>query len=203
MRESNIVFTGRITDYHESILRYSPADSLSGVKDVYDAIVFTVDEILSGELPANSNELKILVYSLVAASSGTPMVRISASPIEIVLPGIEQRNLPNGPRYLVFARQEDSAPFNRSDFYYFVTPGSVVQIMENDILGIGAAQPLNTAKVTEGEDSELVNALVLADVRGTVQVTQENNDPHGNQPQNDGFNGLPGNDSTPGDSSTE
>lgn len=208
---SDIIFTGKITKYIQSALAISRSESIGGVLDVYDGIVFTVDELISGQIATGTQEITVLVFALLTTADGTPIVRISDSPVEVVRSGIEQRNIPGGPRYLVFASQEDdpSSPFYRSDFYYFNTPGSIVQVNDDGTLGVGVAKPLNTTGATVGENSELINALRLRDVRGSVQVTQENNgvqESNGvqeTQPQNDGLGGLLENDSTPGGSTTE
>ncbi len=206
-RASDIIFTGRITNYIESALTVPLPETASiGLQiDVYDGIVFTVDEVIAGELPANTQEITILTFAMITDEQGAPMVRISDSPVEVIRSGIEQRHLPDGPTYLVFALQEvdPSSPFYRSDFYYFNTPGSVVQVMDNGLLGVGVDKPLNTTRVTEVENSEPVNSLLLADVRGAVSVTQETNDLPGTEPQNDGLGGLLQDDTTPGESSTE
>ena len=203
---SDIIFTGRITNYIESVLTVPDPDTASiGLQiDVYDGIVFTVDEVIVGELPANTQEITILTFAMITDEQGAPMVRISDSPVEVIRSGIEQRNLPDGPTYLVYALQEDdqSSPFYRSDFYYFNTPGSVVQVMDDGLLGVGVDKPLNSVRVTEGDTSGPVNSLLLADVRGAVNVTQETNDLPGSQPQNEGPGGLL-TDSTPGETSTE
>ncbi len=203
---SDIIFTGRITNYIESILTVPDPDTASiGLQiDVYDGIVFTVGEVLAGELPPNTQEITMLTFSMITDEQGVPIVRISDSPVEVIRSGIEQRNLSDGPTYLVFALREDdpSSPFYRSDFYYFNTPGSVVQVMDNGLLGVGVDKPLNSAKVTEGEISEPVNSLLMADVRSAVNVTQETSDPPRSQPQNKVPGGLL-TDSTPGETSTE
>ncbi len=203
---SDIIFIGRITNYLESALSVpQPETSSIGLQiDVYDGIVFTVDEVIVGELPANTQEITILTFAMITDEQGAPMVRISDSPVEVIRSGIEQRNLPDGPTYLVYALQEDdqSSPFYRSEFYYFNTPGSVVQVMDDGLLGVGVDKPLNSARATDGETSEPVNSLLLADVRGAVNVTQETNDLPGSQPQNEGPGGLL-TDSTPGETSTE
>ena len=204
---SDIIFTGRITNYIESVLTVPDPDTASiGLQiDVYDGIVFTVDEVIVGELPANTQEITILTFAMITDEQGAPMVRVSDSPVEVIRSGIEQRNLPDGLTYLVYALQEDnqSSPFYRSDFYYFNTPGSVVQVMDDGLLGVGVDKPLNSARATDGETSEPVNSLLLADVRSVVNVTQETNDLPGTQPQNDGLGGLLQDDTTSGESSTE
>lgn len=205
-RASDIIFIGRITNYLESVLSVpQPETSSIGLqKNVYDGIVFTVDQLLAGEMLPNRHEITVLTFALVTDAQGSPMVRISDSPIEVVRSGIEQRNLLDGPTYLVFAVQEEdrSSPFYRSDFYYFNTPGSIVEVLDDGFLGIGVDKPLSSARVAEGETSEPVNSLLMADVRGAVNVTQETSGPPGSQPQNEGPGGLL-TDSTPGETSTE
>ena len=177
---SAIVFTGRVTDYIESVVTVTHPETLSigGLVNVYDGIVFTIDELLAGELPVDTREVTIFTYALVKDSEGTPMVRISNSPIEIIRAGIERRNLEIGPTYLVFAFQEDDkfSPFYKPNHYSFNTPGSVVEVLADGNLGIGAERPLSSAKTTELEDTEPVNVFTLTDVRASIQVTEEDGD---------------------------
>ena len=151
---SDIIFIGRITNYLESALSVPQLEtsSIGLQKNVYDGIVFTVDELLAGELPPNTHEITVLTFALMTDAQGSPMVRISDSPIEVVRSGIEQRNLLDGPTYLVFAVQEEdrSSPFYRSDFYYFNTPGSIVEVLDDGFLGVGVDKPLSSVRVTEG-----------------------------------------------------
>lgn len=176
-QSSDAIFVGRISEYVESILTVpQPETSSIGLQtNVYDGVVFTITELLVGDLPANTSEITILTFALVKDSQGSPIVRISDSPIEVVRPGIEQRNLSDGPEYLVFAVQEEdaSSPFYRSNFYYFNTPGSVVEVFDDGILGIGVDKPLSSVKFTEDQNSKPVNSLLMTDVRGAVAVVSE------------------------------
>ena len=203
---SAIVFTGRVTDYIESVVTVTHPETLSigGIVDVYDGIVFTVDELLAGELPVDTREVTIFTYALAKDLEGTPMVRISNSPIEIIRAGIERRNLEIGPTYLVFAFQEDdkSSPFYKPNHYSFNTPGSVVEVLGDGNLGIGADRPLSSAKTTELEDTEPVNVFTLADVRASIQVTEEDGDVPGATQDNVPGDLVPA-DSTPQESFTE
>lgn len=204
---SDIIFTGRITNYVESALTVSDPDTASiGLQiDVYDGIVFTVEELIAGNLPDGTQEITILTFAMITDEHGEPIVRISDSPVEVVQAGIEQRNLPDGPMYLVFALREDdpSSPFYRSEFHYFNTPGSVVQLLDDGRLGVGVDKPLNLAGVTGVESSIPVNSLQMSDVRGVVNVTQESDDVPGAQPQSDEPGSQSGSDSTTGATSTE
>ena len=119
-------------------------------------------------------------------------MRISDSPVEIIRSGIEQRNLVSGPTYLVFALQEEdpTSPFYGSNLYYFNTPGSVVEVMKEGTLGIGADKPLNTSRITGPEDPEPLNALVLADVRESLQATSESEDSSDAEAESLGVGGV-------------
>lgn len=204
---SDIVFTGRVTNYIESILTYLPpeTESIGGHVDVYDGIVFTVDELLSGELPGDTREVIVLVYAAVTDKQGTPVVRISESPVEVIKAGIEQRNLQDGPTYLVFALVEDdpSSPYYNANpnYFSFNTPGSVVEVLADGNLGIGVDRPLSSTKTNELEDTEPVNLLTLADVRSSVQVTEEDSNVPDATP-NDILGDLTPTDSAPGTGST-
>ena len=186
---SDLVFIGRITDYKESVLTVAFTDMAStplGVQsDIHDGVVFTVEELIAGELPSNTKEVTMLTHALIVDAAGDPMVRISASPIEVLRSGIEQRNLSDGPRYLVFAIQNDpTGPYYGPNIFSFNTPGSVVRVLNDGILSVGVDMPLNSAKTTEDETAEPVNALTLADIRSAVNVTHENNQSPNTQPQN-------------------
>ena len=206
--DSDIVFAGRVTNYIESILTYlaPETESIGGLVDVYDGIVFTVDELLYGELPEDTREVIVLTLAVVTDKEGTPMVRISESPVEVIKEGIEQRNLKGGPTYLVFALREGdpSRPYYNADpnYYAFNTPGSVVEVLGDGNLGIGAERPLSSAKTTELEDTERVNVFTLADVRASIKVTEEDGDVPGATQDNVPGDLVPA-DSTPQASSTE
>ena len=61
-RASDIVFAGRITEYIESALAVPRTDTTNvGLQiDVYDGIVFAVDEVLSGELSSDTKKVMVL-----------------------------------------------------------------------------------------------------------------------------------------------
>ena len=175
---SDVVFVGRVINYIQAILSVPQLEtSPIGLQtNVYDGIVFSVDELLAGNLPANTTDITVLTFALVQDAQGSPILRISDSPIELVRPGIEQRNLLNGPEYLVFAVQEEdrSSPFYRPNFYYFNTPGSIVEVLDGGFLGVGVDKPLSSPRITEDRNSQPVNSLLMTDVRDAVAVVSEN-----------------------------
>ena len=144
-RSSDIAFVGRITDYTEAVLVVpdDPAEEPDPTVDVYDGVVFTVDELLVGELPAGETQVTIATRVLLRNKDGTPRFRVSASPIEIVRPGIFARNEPDRQRYIVYALAgHKGTPFYATGTYFFNTPGGVAPVLANDRIGIGAARPL-------------------------------------------------------------
>ena len=173
---SDIVFTGRVTGYVEAALTIHSA--ASGRTDVYDGVVFTVDDLIAGELPAGMKQVTIPTFALILDEHGDPLVRISKSPIEIVRDGIEQRNLPDGPLYLVYALQpEPENIFYKPDFYHFNTPGAVVRIMDDGSLGTGAEPPLYGAIASDGKWAMIDHGLTLDDVRVAAGVPTNDADP--------------------------
>ena len=179
---SDIVFTGRVTGYVEAALPIHRA--ASGHTDVHDGVVFTVDDLIAGELPAGMKQVTILTFALILDEHGDPLVRISESPIEIVRDGIEQRNLPDGPLYLVYALQPDPDDipddiyyYYKPDFYHFNTPGAVVRIMDDGSLGTGAEPPLYGAIASDGKWAMIDHGLTLDDVRVAAGVPTNDADP--------------------------
>ena len=144
-RSSDIAFVGRITDYTEAVfvVHDDPTEEPDPTATVYDGVVFTVDELLVGELPAGETRVTIATRVLLRNKDGTPRFRVSASPIEIVRPGIFARNEPDRQRYIVYALAgHKGTPFYANGIYFFNTPGGVAPVLANDRIGIGAAQPL-------------------------------------------------------------
>lgn len=165
-RSSDIAFVGRITDYTEAVLvvHDDPTEEPNPMATVYDGVVFTVDELLVGELPADETQVTIATRVLLRNKDGTPRFRVSASPIEIVRPGIFARNEPDRQRYIVYALAgHKGTPFYAAGVYFFNTPGGVAPILANDRIGLGADHPLvgtleeagiGGAIATEGEGTD-------------------------------------------------
>ncbi len=193
--ESDLVFIGRITDYIESHIKVTSPEYLFGQIDIFDAIVFTVDEIVAGEVAQGDEnqgkpKINLLNLALITDSQGTPTARVQESPIETLIPGIKQRNLPDGPSYLVFAERlndPQSRLYGESN-YGLITDASVVRVFEGGKLGVGAGSPLNVAVTSEtdtNDASEPVNVLNLEDIRAataraiepTGSENSENNNP--------------------------
>lgn len=157
-RSSDIAFVGRITDYTEAVLVVpdDPAEEPDPTVDVYDGVVFTIDELLVGELPAGETQVIIATRVLLKNTDGTPRFRVSASPIEIVRPGIFARNEPDRQSYIVYALAgHKGTPFYATGVYFFNTPGGVAPILANDRIGIGAARPLAGA-IEEAENEDAI-----------------------------------------------
>lgn len=154
---SDIAFVGRITGYTEEVLvvHDDPTEEPDPTVTVYDGVVFTVDEILVGELPAGETQATIATPVLLQNTDGTNRFRVSVSPIEIIRPGIFARNEPDRQRYIVYALAgHKGTSFYAAGVYFFNTPGSVAPILANDRIGRGAAWPLAGAlEETVNEDA--------------------------------------------------
>jgi len=172
---SDIVFIGRVTDYLEAVLTIQPpVEDPWGFPRVFDAVVFTIDELLTGEVKDPDNKVKVATFALLQNRDGLPRYRISDPPINIVRAGIEHRNLPDGPKYLIYVSHHfnQGGPFYRPDLYFFNTSGGVVEILAEDKLGIGANPPLVQAVVADDSGHSLIDhGLTLADARAAVGIT--------------------------------
>ena len=166
---SDIVFTGRVTGYVEAVLTIYREESRNFY--IYDGVVFTVDELLAGELPAETKQVTISTRALILDEHGDPLVRISYSPIEIVRDGIRQRNLPDGPLYLVYALiPEPDSKYYKPDLYYFNTSGAVVRIMDDGSLGTGEDRPFHGAIDSDGNWAMINHGLTLDDARAAAGI---------------------------------
>ncbi len=167
-RSSDIAFVGRVTGYTEAVLvvHDDPAEEPDPTADVYDGVVFTVDELLVGELPADETQVTIATRVLMRNKDGTTRFRVSASPIETVRPGIFARNEPDRQRYIVYALAgHKETPFYATGIYFFNTPGGVAPVLANDRIGTGAARPLTGTS----DDS----SLSLDDARAAAKLMSE------------------------------
>ena len=177
---SDIVFVGRVTDYVEAVLVIPPdTEDPWGFPSVYDGIVFTVDELLAGE-PADASRVTVVTFALIQNRDGSPRYRVSDTPTEIVKTGIESRNLPDGPQYLVYVSHhfDHDGPFYRPDLYFFNTSGGVVEILSDGSLGVGANPPFARVAVeTDGFHSTIDHGLLLSDARAAVGIVNEDTQP--------------------------
>ncbi len=199
-RTSDVVFVGRVTGYVEAALVIPPSvDDRRNLSRVYDGVVFSVEELLAGSFPAGVEQVTVATYALIRNPDGTPRVRISQDPIKMFRDGIERRNLPDGPRYLVYARQEDdpSSVFYRSDLHYFNTSGGAAPVLGGGVLGFGVAPPLSQPVVVseDGFPEFGDRVLDLDDARDAARVDELTDDPVDGGPPDD----LPGDDSGPVD----
>ena len=157
-RSSDIAFVGRITDYTEAVLvvHDDPAEEPDPTATVYDGVVFTVDELLVGELPVGETQVTIATRVLLRNTDGTPRFRVSATPIEIVRPGIFARHETDRQRYIVYALAgHKGTPFYANGIYFFNTPGGVAPVLVNDRIGIGADRPLAGALKEAGNEGAI------------------------------------------------
>ena len=141
---SDVAFIGRITDYRERLLTVPPAGEdpdPSHLSDILDGLVFTVDELLIGDLGGFA-QLTVAFLALTVNEDGSPHSRVVGAPFEVIRPGIEQRGDPDGPLYLVYAVASEAASrFDLAGVYYFKTNGGVTQVLADGSLGVGADRP--------------------------------------------------------------
>ena len=164
-RSSDIAFVGRITDYSEAVfvVHDDPAEEPDPTVDVYDGVVFTVDELLVGKLPAGETQVTIATRVLLRNTDGTPRFQVSATPIEIVRPGIFARNEPDRQRYIVYALADRKGSLSHAaGVYFFNTPGGVAPVLANDRIGLGADHPLVGTLEEAG-----IGGAIIAEGEGT------------------------------------
>ena len=157
-RSSDIAFVGRITDYNEAVLvvHDDPTEEPDPTATVYDGVVFIVDEVLVGKLPAGETQVTIATPVLFRNPDGTNRFRVSVSPIEIVRPGIFARDEPERQSYIVYALAgHKGTPFHVAGVYFFNTPGGVAPILANDRIGRGADRPLAGTLEEAGDEGAI------------------------------------------------
>ena len=67
------------------------------------------------------------------------------APFGVIRPGIEQRDDPDGPLYLVYAvAGEAASPFDLPGVYYFKTNGGITQVLADRSLDVGADRPFGS-----------------------------------------------------------
>ena len=158
-RSSDIAFVGRITGYTEEVLvvHDDPTEEPDPTATVYDGVVFTVDEILVGKLPADETQVTIATPVLLRNTDGTNRFRVSVSPIEVVRPGIFARDEPDRQRYIVYALASHQGSLSyEAGVYLFNTSGGVAPVLANDRIGRGAARPLAGALEEAGDEGAIV-----------------------------------------------
>lgn len=99
---SDVAFVGRITGYIEGLLIVPPDaedPDPTGVSDVFDGLVFTVDDLLVGDLDGYG-QVTVAFRALQVDEDGSPRSRVTGAPLGVIRPGIEQRYDSDGPRYL-------------------------------------------------------------------------------------------------------
>ena len=100
---SDIAWIGRITGYAENLLTTALWGPESRFRDVYDGLIFSVDELLVGDLDSGERPT-IAFWALVVNEDGTPYARANARMFSILRPGVVQRESEDQPRYLVYGR---------------------------------------------------------------------------------------------------
>ena len=131
-------------------------------------------------------KINLLNRALIENSAGTPTLRILDSTLEILMPGIAKRNLPDGPSYLVFATSSyDPADSTYSvKDYDLMTDAGIVRVLDDGALGGGLGSPMDSAIVSEASDFVPVNVFSLADIRAVVQTNELEADKSSDQRQN-------------------
>ena len=141
---SDIAFIGRVTGYTERLLTIPPPPedpAPSRLSDVLDGLVFTVDELLVGDLDGGTDQVTVAFRALRVNEDGSPHSRIVGAPFELIRPGIVQRDDPDRPRYLVYAIAEARSPLHGQGVYFFKTNGGVAPVLADGSLGKGADRP--------------------------------------------------------------
>ena len=141
--------------------------------DVYDGVVFTVNEVLSGELSQGENTVTVAIPALMVDLDYKPRFRILESPFEIVEPGIQARATADGPTYLVYVieAEDDRSVFYKSGYFFFNTPGGVAPVLDDGKIGVGADRPLARPVVVEnGTYRQIDHELELDDARAAAQT---------------------------------
>ena len=112
---SDVTFVGPISGYTERLLTISPGSEdpdPARISDVLDGLVFTVDELLLGDV-GGSDQLTVAFLALRMKEDGSPHSRVVGAPFGVIRPGIEQIDDPDGPLYLVYAVADEAAsPFD-------------------------------------------------------------------------------------------
>lgn len=185
---SDLVFVGRVTDYVERVVVVPQSvEDPWGFPQVYDGVVFTVDELIRGTLPNDGSQVTIGTFAYSLNRDGSPRHRISDRPIGIVRTGIEQRNLPDGPRYLVYAsRAHPDSVRHKPDLFFFNTAGGVVEIFADDSLGIGEDRPFHTRwRAVDGIDTPFDHGFDLDGARAAARVDEGDGGVPGGGPVDD------------------
>ena len=141
---SDIAFIGRITGYRERLLTVppDPDDPDPSQLDVLDGLVFTVDELLVGDLDEGTGKVTVAFLALTVNEDGSPHSRIVGAPFGVIRPGIVQRDDPDRSRYLVYAvAAEARSPLHGQGVFYFKTNGGVAPVLADGSLGKGADRP--------------------------------------------------------------
>ena len=141
---SDAALVGRITGYTEGLVTIPPDPDdpdPARVSDVFDGLVFTVEDLLMGDLDG-SGQMTIAFRALTVNSDGSARSRVTGAPFGVIRPGIEKRYDPDGPRYLVYALvSEEDSPLHLPGVFWFNTNGGVTQILEDGSLATGADKP--------------------------------------------------------------
>ncbi|MYL10839.1 MAG: hypothetical protein F4010_01540 [Cenarchaeum sp. SB0669_bin_11] len=141
---SDVAFVGRIAGYTEALGTVPPDaedPDWARVGGVFDGLVFAVDELLVGDLNGSA-QVTVAFWALQVDEGGSPRSRITGAPFEVIRPGIEQRDNPDGPRYLVYAlASKQDSPLHLAGVFWFNTSGGVTQILGDGSLDTGADRP--------------------------------------------------------------
>ena len=145
---SDVAFIGRITDYSERVLPSSSS------RWIIDGVVFTVDELLKGDIGADGGAVTILLLTVEVDDDGDPIARIGYGPIGVIRQGIARRHAADRPSYLVYASAAaQDGPRRLRGALVFNTDGGVAPVMDDGSLRQGVARPFVAGHGLRVEDA--------------------------------------------------
>lgn len=174
---ADLGFVGQVIGYVERVKVVSHSEEVPAVHrgaNVYDAIVFAIDEILVGD-KFGSDTVSVAVRRLILNPDGTPRYRVNESPIEILEPGITARGSLDKPTYIVYLTEDEEvySPFYNSGYYFFNTPGGVAPMLDGERIGNAVDRPLARPVVVEdGVYRQVDHGLTLDDARAVGRVAE-------------------------------
>ena len=141
---SDVAFVGRISGYIEGLVTIPPDvedPDPAGASEIVDGVVFTVDDLLVGDLDGSA-QVTVAFRALTVNSDGSVRSRVTGAPLGVIGPGIEKRDDPDGPRYLVYAlASKEDSPLHLVGVLWFNTNGGVTEVLEDGRLATGVDRP--------------------------------------------------------------
>ncbi len=175
---SDLVFVGKIIGYkdrlRESPTMYphpdpgvgSPRMSYPLRVDIYDGIIFEIEEVIVGKLLPEQNHATLIIQSLILNRRSYFTYRVLEPSWEVIESGVAALLRPEGQRYLVYATdsRRSDPPYFFPGHYVFATQGGVAPLLEDGRIGTAASGPL----------ADPDHGLTLEDVRAAVAEVTEN-----------------------------